>query len=283
MCGESNRQLVYDHLRDAMARGDYPPGTRLINRTMANELGTSFAPVREAICQLFSDGLVEMQPGIGAYVKVPDRREIEELLVLREELEGRAAQEAARHITARQLDRLQSICDRWKEILRNRISADGGLDLTEGDIVEIVELDQQFHGIIIRAANNRVLTKTLMNVRLLARIFRAMKDGEVEFQKFSPISWAWIWREHASLVRALRRGDSADARRWPIQTSRTKLWQNGSTIFVLVSAPTRDVSTGLSLAVRHAVFTIQSSAANVSGARCPKRKWSEKLWSLAAG
>jgi DNA-binding GntR family transcriptional regulator len=128
MYGESNRQLVYDHLHDAMARGDYPPGTRLINRTIAKELGTSFAPVREAICQLFSDGLLEMQPGIGAYVIVPDRREIEELLVLREELEGRAAQEAARHITARQLDRLQSICDQWKEILRNRISADGRLD-----------------------------------------------------------------------------------------------------------------------------------------------------------
>ena len=75
-------------------------------------MGTSLAPVREAICQLYSDGLIEMQPGTGAYVKVPDRREIEELLVVREELEGRAAQEAAKNITARQLDRLQLICEK---------------------------------------------------------------------------------------------------------------------------------------------------------------------------
>ncbi|MDC0935548.1 GntR family transcriptional regulator [Pirellulales bacterium] len=210
---QTQREKVYDFLREKMACGELRSGTRLVNRTIASSVGTSFAPVREAICQLLSDGLVEQVPGAGAYVKLPNRREIEELLVVREELEGRAAQEAAQHISERQLENLQAICDQWRETLHKRRAPDSCFELTAEEIDEWIETDRRFHETIIRAANNRVLARTLGNVKLLSRIFDTMRVQEAEFQDFSPISWPRIWREHAALVRALRRGDGAEARR----------------------------------------------------------------------
>ena len=90
-----------------LTRGDLAPGTRLVNRSLAKELGISFTPLREAINQLASEGLVEYVPGGGAFVRRLDRHQLAQLYDLREALEPFAAAEAAKHITEHELEELR--------------------------------------------------------------------------------------------------------------------------------------------------------------------------------
>ena len=59
----------YDYIREKLSRGELPPGKRLVNRTLADEIGVSVIPVREAIHRLATEGLVEHVPGSGAFVR----------------------------------------------------------------------------------------------------------------------------------------------------------------------------------------------------------------------
>ena len=107
----------YDYLRNKLAQGELPPGQRLVNRTLADEIGVSVIPVREAINRLASEGLVEHFPGAGAFVRKPDRQDLDNLYVLRDAVESCAAAEAARYITDGQLAELKSLLEDAEQIL----------------------------------------------------------------------------------------------------------------------------------------------------------------------
>ena len=88
----------YDYIRKRLAGGDLPPGKRLVNRVLADEIGVSVIPVREAIHRLASEGLVEHVPGSGSFVRKTDLHDLDNLYVLRDALESCAAGEAARFL-----------------------------------------------------------------------------------------------------------------------------------------------------------------------------------------
>src|SRR4051812_12266239 len=69
------RARVLDQLRDGIIRGEYQPGASLSEVTLAETYGTSRTPIREAIQQLASEGLVEVVPRVGTFVREPSRRE----------------------------------------------------------------------------------------------------------------------------------------------------------------------------------------------------------------
>jgi DNA-binding GntR family transcriptional regulator len=85
----------YDYIRKKLAGGDLPLGQRLVNRVLADEIGGSVIPVREAIHRLASEGLVEHVPGSGAFVRKTDPHDLDNLYVLRDALESCAAGVAA--------------------------------------------------------------------------------------------------------------------------------------------------------------------------------------------
>jgi DNA-binding GntR family transcriptional regulator len=100
-------EVVYERIRDALTSGDMLPGQRLVIRDLAQMLGTSVMPVREALRRLEAENAVELSGG-GRTLAVPTLTadQYEELSLIRTELEGRAAYEAAQRVTKEELDEI---------------------------------------------------------------------------------------------------------------------------------------------------------------------------------
>lgn len=113
---ESLSEQVYRRLRGALIDGDYEPGDRLRIAALAESLGVSGTPVREAIFRLVSEGAVEMS--VGAAIRVPliAPEQLREILFIRRMLEGAAAEQAAQVATAKEIAELRRIHEAFMEI-----------------------------------------------------------------------------------------------------------------------------------------------------------------------
>lgn len=103
------REVVADEIREMIRRGDLRPGERLLEDRLAEQLGVSRNPVREAIRALENTGLVEVIPRRGAHVATLDPERAVKLLELRSVLEAFAAQLAAQRRTAEQLEEIRAV------------------------------------------------------------------------------------------------------------------------------------------------------------------------------
>ena len=112
------REAVYRHLKDLLLSGRFSPGERLSEPLLAQELGVSRTPVREALMRLAEEGLVELVPGKGARVRVFAPEEVEEVYGVRALLEGEAAREAALRATPWELAELERLLQAIDEALR---------------------------------------------------------------------------------------------------------------------------------------------------------------------
>src|SRR6187455_1865260 len=94
-----SKERAYNHLRSRLLAGDLPLESQVSERALSKELGMSTIPVREAVTQLIGEGLLRKQPGIGTFVAIGGRKQLEDLFELREGLESFAASLAATRIT----------------------------------------------------------------------------------------------------------------------------------------------------------------------------------------
>ncbi|MFT7680492.1 MAG: DNA-binding GntR family transcriptional regulator [Planctomycetota bacterium] len=215
-------EKAYFYIREKLSRGELLPGTRLVNRTLAAEIGVSFTPVREAINQLASEGLVEYIRGAGAYVRRIDRTELSQLYDLRATLEPFAAAEAARNITSHQMEEMYRLCDLFHTLasgLRGEQDDKTHLDLW----TRWLDAEESFHGLIFRAAANTWLVKIATELRLMSMLFGPQRMGQ---QVLTLSNASRSWREHARLASTLGRGDSEHAHLWMVQhiaTGRTQV------------------------------------------------------------
>ena len=102
------RDVVFNTLREAILRGDLEPGERLMEIALANRLGVSRTPIREAIRKLELEGLVVMIPRRGAQVASITKKDLQDVLEVRSSLEVLATELACERITPEQLDSLKS-------------------------------------------------------------------------------------------------------------------------------------------------------------------------------
>lgn len=205
-------QQAYDHLRGKLARGELPPGTRLVNRSLAKQIGMSFTPVREAINRLASEGLVEYVRGAGAYVRHVDRQELAQLYDVRLQFEPFAAAEAAEHITKHELEELEAICDAMLQVAR-AIRGNATDHATSEQMNYWIDLDEQYHQLIVRASRNRWLQKIIKDLQLIAVSFNPHRS----VSEFLTLHRAAItWRIHTKLVSSLRKRDPQWARYWMV-------------------------------------------------------------------
>ena len=198
----------YNHLRQKLLRGDLPAGSQLVNRVLAKEIGVSMAPVREAIGRLADEGLVKQVPGAGAFVKDFSRKDLNEIYIVREAVEGTAAAEAARNISMRQIDELNEICVQWKGLLyaiRKEPSKIASSELA----ADWAEIDSRFHEVLVEASHNSLLQKIVQESRLLSKVFKATKDVP---NLLSLRQAAWTWHDHVALVRAVEKRNPELAR-----------------------------------------------------------------------
>ena len=149
-----------DAIRTAILEGELAPGDRLKEREIAQQLGISSTPVREALQSLDAEGLIELVPNRGATVRSYDEETLEELYRLRALLEGHAAGQAAERITEAQLALLEESNERFAKLR------------TDDDLRSLVRENLVFHSLIIEAAGGAKLAELVQNVMHIPLIYR---------------------------------------------------------------------------------------------------------------
>lgn len=140
---------AYEQLRARILNGEIRPGERLREVELAEDLGLSRTPVREAIRRLEQDGIVEHAAHKGAVVRLLDQSSITELYTIREVLEGTAARLAAQHASETEIEALE-------EVLATQPPESDDLDAAEASRRNAI-----FHGAIGQAAHNRFLLSAM--------------------------------------------------------------------------------------------------------------------------
>jgi DNA-binding GntR family transcriptional regulator len=172
---------VYTTLRQQIIQGAYQAGERLVEERLADALGVSRTPIRQALTALASEGLVQIVPNRGAVVRsfMPD--EVRESYDLRAVLEGYAAFHAAFRITPAQLARLNAITDEMEHII---LHSSGG---ERDSLYRLVDRNQVFHRSIIEMSGNRLLLtvfRQIVDLPLMFRSFYWYSDNERSQQIF---------------------------------------------------------------------------------------------------
>lgn len=152
--GTSVRSQVVSELRGRIISGELTPGTSLSEIVLSEAFDVSRTPVREALKQLQTEGLVVIRPRVGTFVSAPSRREITELFQMKELLEGAAARLLAQRGRVPELEQLAENLARADEAV------------TAGDQHRYAELVHEFHDLVMRGADNTKLAghyQQLMN------------------------------------------------------------------------------------------------------------------------
>lgn len=147
------RDVVFNTLRQAILRGELKPGERLMEIQLANKLGVSRTPIREAIRKLELEGLVLMIPRKGAEVADISEKSLRDVLEVRRALEELAGSLACERIRPEQIEQMRQAEQVFTDTLKT------------GDVTEIAEADEKFHDIIFLATGNQKLISMLNNLR----------------------------------------------------------------------------------------------------------------------
>ena len=154
------RDVVFNTLRQGILRGDLKPGERLMEIHLANKLGVSRTPIREAIRKLELEGLVTMIPRKGAEVSRISKQDLRDVLEVRMSLDTLAVNLACERITEEELETLRLA------------EKDFERELSSKDATAIAQADVRFHDIILTASKNRRLTQMVNNLAEQAYRYR---------------------------------------------------------------------------------------------------------------
>ena len=187
------RDVVFNTLRQAILRGELKPGERLMEVQLANKLGVSRTPIREAIRKLELEGLVLMIPRKGAEVADITEKSLMDVLEVRKALEELAVQLCCDKITGKEIEELHRAADDFRRILK-----------TSDDVTEIAEADVRFHDIIYLATGNQKLIQILNNLR------EQMYRYRVECIKRKD-SHTILIAEHEELIRRIENKEKKEA------------------------------------------------------------------------
>ncbi len=178
---------VKDRLLQAILDGRYPPGARIVETRVARELGTSQAPVREALRDLEALGVVETAAFRGARVRRPSASELLEAFVIRAELESLAARLAIPRMTDDDLGELDGYI--------REMQAAAGSDDTHAEATA----DAAFHGRIVELAGNATLERVWRTLEPFSRTYITIVAPGADRRR--------IAEEHVPVLDALRRRD----------------------------------------------------------------------------
>jgi DNA-binding GntR family transcriptional regulator len=182
-------QRVYDHLRGEILAGRLEPGAELAEVALAEQLGVSRGPIREAIGRLASEGLVTVRPRRGAVVRSLSKEEFLELYQVREALEMMAVRLAVPRLGAEDIEALE-------EVIAAMAS-----HAERGDVAEFFEANSAFHVRLFEASGNAKLYE--LYHQLLAQLGR-YRIRSLSLRGNLQRSVA----EHAAILRAAKRGDA---------------------------------------------------------------------------
>ena len=188
------RDVVFNTLRQAILRGELKPGERLMEIQLANKLGVSRTPIREALRKLELEGLVNMVPRKGAEVADITETSLRDVLEVRKALEELSVQLACEKITEEEIEELKRVAERFKDTLDDQ------------DVTKIAEADVAFHDVIYTATDNQKLILLLNNLR------EQMYRYRVEYLKKEE-AYPQLIAEHEELIDNISKRNKEEATR----------------------------------------------------------------------
>ena len=186
------RDVVFNTLRRAILRGELKPGERLMEIQLANKLGVSRTPIREAIRKLELEGLVLMIPRKGAEVAEITEKNLRDVLEVRCALEELGVQLVCDRIDKEGIQKLHEAADHFRDVLDS------------DDITQIAQADEAFHDVIFEATGNARLIQLLNNLR------EQMYRYRIEYLKKREC-YPQLLSEHQGIIEAIEGHDKENA------------------------------------------------------------------------
>jgi DNA-binding GntR family transcriptional regulator len=181
------RDRIYEQLEAMITSGAFAPGSRLVESELAQTLGVSRGPIREALQLLWRDGFVDLRPRQGAFVHVPTHKEIDDFFDIRRALEVESVRLASLRATPEVAKDLRASIALARDLLKR------------GEDPSDVERRINLHAALTAAADNP----------LLAQMLRALDKRATWYR--SPFELTWrqrSWDEHDAIVKAVIAGDT---------------------------------------------------------------------------
>ncbi len=183
------RDEVFTYLRSSILKGEIPHGTKLMEKKLADELGVSRTPVREALRMLQAEGLVQIKHGRGTFVSEISIEEIKDVLEVRAALENLAVRLCCDRVSDEELEQIKAIHRGFLRAIR------------EKNIDDIIKYDIDFHDAIYTSTKNNKLKVLIKNMsdqmyRFRVRYIKQMDDHSA------------IAEEHMKIITAIENGDS---------------------------------------------------------------------------
>lgn len=195
----SLRDVVVGAIRDAIIQGEFKPGEKVPETELAEQLGVSRTPIREAIRILEQQGLVETRPKNGTYIAAPDWQNARDGLLLRMALEELAVRQALERLSETEWD---ALCDTLGELLEGMRRAVGS-----SDVATATELDVRWHTLVVEAASNLYLSRAWQNTGISFLIW----SPERELYPLSPRERSVAFSSrHEELLRAFKGRDTEE-------------------------------------------------------------------------
>jgi DNA-binding GntR family transcriptional regulator len=213
------KERAYQYIRQELTEGHWPAGRFLSMVQVAKTIGMSYTPVREAIIQLETEGMVETIPRVGVRPRQVGRKELEHIFEVRMVVESGAAELAAKRISPDQLDALRKNLEehhqallRIRQVLKKASEERQPHSLLDRPGMESThELNNQFHTVIMQASGNPQLIKILSDLRIPSRMLRI-------WAQFPGIDYlhqlTMEYRFHYRTYRALAKKDGLSAGMW---------------------------------------------------------------------
>jgi DNA-binding GntR family transcriptional regulator len=185
------RDTAYEAIRDAIVRGDFPPGAVVSNAAVAGELGLSRAPVRDALARLAGEGLVETKPQSYTRVTQLVLKEVRDAAEVVRAMHELAARIAVPLLTAGHIEAMHEANRRFETATR------------AGDADAALDCDDELHGVLVRVCGNRAVAATIERYTPLIR--------RLERRQFSSARARRSVRWHDELIAACAAGDAGRA------------------------------------------------------------------------
>ena len=183
------REIVYEELKLLILTGKIEPGMRLMEEELADDMGVSRTPIREAIRKLEKEGLITIEPRRGAYVSQISTKDMVEILEVRQNMEGFAAALAAERMTPEAKTKLKEVAVAYEAAV------------AAGDMAEMIKADTLFHHMIVEATENKILIQMVEQLQELVLRFRYLYYDNFKRAEKMPA-------EHKMIYEAILNGDA---------------------------------------------------------------------------
>ncbi|WP_432002948.1 GntR family transcriptional regulator [Streptomyces sioyaensis] len=202
------RERVHAELRERIISGELEPGSRLVEREVAERFGVSRLPVREAIRTLTAEGFLAAESARRIVVRRLTRKDVDELFELREALEGYIAGLAAKRASPHDLEALRDLLDQAARATERQRAA------------EILDINNRFHERILALADNSAIAKALHSA-----------EGRMRWITRQNREWSHLLEEHQQLYAAIASRDARRATAYALQHVRVNRLVTLRTLF----------------------------------------------------